>query len=246
MNKLNLIWILVLLFIVPVSAYSYIFESGEPSDIRISCFDTTNLPCDASTVCHITIFTPNSSVMVDNQTMTRGDSYYNYTLGSSLTEVTGEYSAVSYCDGSTNDYTSFTYLITPNGEDPSTATGIMYMGLFSVLVILLIISIVGVLNVKSILGKYVLIGVSYLLFVAVSFITWNLASNFLTSAPFLISMSWIIFRILLALLLPFFLCSFLFYLYEYRKMQQIKSLLEKGVPEDEAFARTLKRGKKKW
>ena len=59
-------------------------------------------------------------------------------------------------------------------------------------------------------------------------------------------MTWIIFRVLLAGILPFFLGSLIWLLFEFRKMQQFKSLIEKGVPEDEAFARSMKRGEGKW
>lgn len=246
MNKKLLLWVFVL-FLIPIGTNAqdpaYIFEQEDDIDLRISCFDTNDLPCDDGTTCLLTIFYPDSSVLIENQTMNREATYYNYSLNSSQTSINGEYSSIVYCAGTTNDYTSFVYKITPSGEDPTEAQSILYIGLFVMILVLLVVSIATLLNIKNVYGKFTLLCVIYILFFALSFVGWNIADQFLTSATTLTAVLWVIFMVFRAMLIPFVLGLFLWIFFELRKIEVIKNMLERGIPEDEAYARTLKKGR---
>lgn len=241
MKKLTTFLFFVLIFIASAQATSYVFEAEEEIDLRASCFDIDETPCDATTTCHLTVFRPNSDLLLDNVTMTRGGTYYNYSINSTQNSVLGEHSAVVYCDGGTDAYASFTYKVTPNGEEITEGSSTLYIGLFILLVLLFGLGIYGIFNTKNTTGKYTYVGFSYLLMIAVVYVAWGIADNFLTASIGISEFLFMVFRILMAMALPFFLGSFIFYFMEMRNIKQIKDMIEKGVPEDEAV---LRRGKK--
>jgi len=245
MNKLTMIGVILLVMITFTysveAAPSYIFEKDEAIELRASCFDNDDQICGAGTDCFLTVFRPDSSLLLDNVSMDNNGAYYNYSLNTTQNSFNGEHSAVVYCDGTVNSYGAFTYDVTPNGETPSEADSILYIGLFIILVILLTMSVIGASNAENEVLRWGLIDLSYLLFLAVTFITWNISSNFLTAAPFLISMMYILFRVLLAAALPFVTGSLIYLGYRMITINEIKKMMDRGIPEEEAKAR---KGKK--
>ena len=246
MKKTTLILIFLFFFIVPTLASSYLFEQGKEADIKVSCFDINDNPCPSSTSCNLTIIHPNSSVVVDNGVMSKQTSYYNYTLNGTKTTSVGEYSAISNCNGSTSSFTTFTFEITPNGEKPTTASGILYTSLFVFIVFLFGLTMTGIFKIENLYGKFAMVQLSYFLWITVLFISWNLASNFLTSTPYLISFIFTLFRIFFRMYFVFLICSVLWLVFELRKIKVVESLIERGVPHDEALARSVRKGKAKW
>ena len=243
MNKLTLI-VLAILILSPFlveSTPSYVFEKDEAIDLKASCFNDNDQICGDGTDCYLTVFRPDSSILLDNVTMSNNGAYYNYTVNTTQNSNNGEHSAVIYCSGDSDSYGTFTYDITPNGGNPTEADSILYIGLFIVLIILLTLTVLGAFNTENEILKWGLIDLGYIFLVAVTFITWNIASNFLTAAPFLISMMYILFRVLMAVALPFVAGSMIYLGYRMITIKEIQGLMDKGIPEDEARAR---RGKK--
>lgn len=244
MKKIILIGIFILLLInISLAQESYVFKQSEITDIRISCFDENSSVCTSAVVCGLTIIHPNTSLVLNNATMTYNGTTYNYTLSMDETNDVGEYFAIVSCDGNTDGYATFTYLITPNGENPSTASGLFYLGLFTIIFIFLLLSMIGAKNVRNPFYKAGLICLSYVFFVMTMFISWNMASNFLTSAPFLTNMLFNFWRISMVGILPFVIALFVWSIFEFRKVKVIDNLIkDKGISEAEAIARV--RGKK--
>ena len=116
----------------------YVYRQNDVVDLTISCFDGTNNYCSDTTNCNITIFYPNSTLLVNNQKMSYGVSYYNYTIQSNQTKVVGEYSVVAACFDVENGYSTFNYDITPSGnKDVTQAESII---LFIPVLIIIIIA----------------------------------------------------------------------------------------------------------
>lgn len=109
-----------LLLLAPLIVFgedAYNFKQNSQADLKISCFDDAGVICSSATTCHITVIKPDSTVLVNNGTMTRSSTYYNYSLDASQTSTLGKYQAVVYCSGETNAYNQFDYLITLDGID---------------------------------------------------------------------------------------------------------------------------------
>jgi len=136
------------------------FYPDYPIDLKVSCFDTSSALCLSTSNCELTIFYPNMSVYVDNESMTYKGTYYNYTANAS--SLTGVYKSLVTChDGTNNGYTSFDFYV----GRPSTAVqsymiivGILFLFGFAVLLF------VGYIKTTNVPLKYTLLLMTLLFF----------------------------------------------------------------------------------
>ena len=193
--------------------------------------------------CIYEVYDQSGEYIINNGVMEKEGSEFEIDVGGDNFSILGLKSLSIYCNASgSGGFSNRVFEVTPNGVVLTDGLAMVYLGLLFMVLILTTLSIVGIFKVENVAGKYALIGTSYLLSIATTFFAWSIAENYLTASVGLVNVLFLIFRILLVCALPFFIVSFLAYLFEFRKMQQIKSLLEKGVPEDEA----LERKNKKW
>jgi hypothetical protein len=235
MKKYFLI-LMVILTIATVQATeeSFIFEEGELVDIKVPCIENDYSLCSSSTNCTITIFYPDSSVLIDGENMTHNTNYFNYTItGDNLTQL-GEYSSSVSCVGSDNGFTTFMFLVTPNGEEPTTGRAVFYGILFTSLMIFLVVA-VSQLGKKEGYGWTVgLISFSYIMLVGILFVGWQIAENFLTSIPFISSILYIFWLISMIAFFPFIIIlSFKLFL-SMTEEGITKDLMKKGYSKEEA------------
>lgn len=108
-----IIYVLVLsLLAFTVGALEY--RNGDSLDFKLSC-DDAGSPCSPTTECNLSVFYPNSSVMIKDSAMTVQGSYVNHSILD--TSVNGKYMYVAVCcDGSDCDTSSSYYLIRPSGN----------------------------------------------------------------------------------------------------------------------------------
>ena len=113
-----------------------VFRQSETFDLKIACFDENNTPCVPSTICRLTVNDPDMINLIDGQNMTHNNNFYNYTVDSTLVTNPGRYSAVVRCSGLTNGFSTFSFLITHDGIDPTEGVTMSYfaVGLFGLLV----------------------------------------------------------------------------------------------------------------
>lgn len=75
-----------------------VFEQHKPANIRMVCeSEVDGGVCDSNTICNMTLFYPNGSSFLSSKTMTFNTQYYNYTLSSAQTSLTGEYKLIASC-----------------------------------------------------------------------------------------------------------------------------------------------------
>lgn len=255
-NKLILIILVVgflssILFLVPsVSAQvneqdiTDIFRQDSVVDFKFSCTDdTTNLPCDSTYACNITVLYPNSTLLINNNETTRGETKYNISLPD--TSVLGFYKYEPFCTNGTSSGTgdNLYYQITPTGFVLSTSQGIVYflilvlsLGLFGISLWGAIIlpwshvvddgRIIGVNMLKY--GKLSLWFVSYIFLVWMAWLVFNISFGFLN---FDVASNFfeVIFRILLALTFPAFTIFFVALIVNFLNDLKIKAALERGL-----------------
>jgi hypothetical protein len=202
------------------------------------CF---NIPydCDNCTFVNITIIVPNGTIPVDNVGMSSTSGFlYNYSFCD--TSNLGRY-FVSYhydSDGIYLDSDMDWFQVTPNGEEATMGKAVFYIGLLIILVIFLIGSVVLFINYDHLLVKVGMLGIGYLLLMAITFISWNMASDFLLSAPFLVSMLRISFIVLMVGFFPLIIGLFIWYFLMLFKIKEIERLMTKGLDFNEAERRT--------
>lgn len=86
---------------ISISRLAYDYKVGSTIDIKNPCY-YNGANCPAGTTCDITVYNPDNQVIVNNQPMTYGASYFNYTLpnanysiGSYKCDMVCTYSGVS-------------------------------------------------------------------------------------------------------------------------------------------------------
>lgn len=156
--------IVFVLIVLPsvIATPSYYYKQKTNTDLKVSCFDENNTYCTASTTCNITIFYPNSTVLINNQNMTHNPSFYNYTLTAKHTEFMGEYSVVVFCDGQGTDdgYSTFTYAITKEGTEnkPEYATA---TAIISFVLILVCFFLAFIIDLKVLKWFFAILGITF-------------------------------------------------------------------------------------
>lgn len=130
-TNILLLGIFFMILITGVSAQenSFIFKQSGDSDVRSSCFSNSSQVCGSGTDCFITIQAPNTSIVLNNQSMTNNYQYYNVTFNSTQKQELGQYSAVVFCTGDIEAYTTFNFLVTRTGKVADTSDSILYIGL---------------------------------------------------------------------------------------------------------------------
>jgi len=236
----------MLLLIPIVSAEEpLIFKQNQVLDYKIYCFDEDDNYCNNATICKITIFYPNSTVLINNQNMTWNPSYFHYTLNESQTNILGEYSGNAQCNGTTGGYTSFNYWITYSGTKLTISHSLVYIMGWVIMIVIFIVCLIGAFAIKGDnefdvggeilkvnMNKYIKLGLaylSYLLFVFVIFFSWQITLNFLF-LNFIADILRMFFMILMYLAFPLFLLTVVVSLMKWFLDMKLQKLAERGLP----------------
>lgn len=146
-----------------------------------------------STGSNITIYYPNSTIAVDNQAMTKlKGMIFNYSFCD--TNELGKY-IYDYCDQNGDNCKQNTFSISPTGDELNIGQGIMYMFMLLAMVCFFLLFLFGAIKlpfrnerggegdvVKIQWKKYLklfCIGMCYVTFVWIVFISWNLSWGYL-------------------------------------------------------------------
>jgi hypothetical protein len=137
-NKLLFLLIFVFVFVFSsVSAESsFIYEKGSSPNFKVSCFNEDKQVCGVGTDCYLTVFNPDSVLLIDDGLMSNNGQFYNYSFSNSETNSLGDYSALVYCTGSTETFGSFIYEVTNSGEKPLDSAGTNWVAIILALGIL--------------------------------------------------------------------------------------------------------------
>lgn len=249
-KKLNFVLIFIfILAILPFINAETINIGDYP--ITIEQDECWNIPyaCDNCSFVNITISYPNGTIIYDNMEMSSvGGFYYNYSFCN--TSVLGKYFVVFHYDedGSYLGSDMNWFRVTPNGEILSSGVACLYLGFIGILLIFLIISIIGIFKAEHYIGKFTLYWVSHLLFIAISFIGWNVTSNFLLTYSFVTGMFKIMFYFSLIATFPMVLLSLVWVFWIHMMTEEIRSMMDKGMNSEEAWDRANKSGRSwfKW
>ena len=140
----------ILLLILPVISAQLLYPSEEEVELKIPCINNGTLCSDTAT-CSLTIVYPNSSTLIDLDSMTNNAGQFTYDLTASQTSVTGIYHCTMNCtDNSIQGTSTFEYEITTNGNASPDGSTIIF---FSLLFLLVCASLVGLFLYT--LGKFV-------------------------------------------------------------------------------------------
>ena len=97
MKKFLIFLLIFILFIFPAMASKGIYLQGKQINLNVPCINNQS-SCSMAATCNITIENPNSMVIINQAPMQNNLNYFNYTLTSNLTNETGTYNSLMYCD----------------------------------------------------------------------------------------------------------------------------------------------------
>lgn len=227
------------------------YKINDTVKFHFHIFNTTNgLPIRAttSTTCSFHLYNGTGSHIFKNNYAVGSDDVLDYEqiiTGGNFTKA-GQYAYVFQCNNSAEGgYYANNFMVTPNGEVATTGKAIFYVGLLFVLLFFLGISIFFFNETENLLGKVGSLGVGYLLLIAVTFIAWNMASDFFITSTFIIAMMRTLFIVLMVGLFPLIIGLFMWYFLMLFRIKEIQRLMDKGIGYDEANRRAGKGGKYK-
>lgn len=236
---------LLLVFIIFISFVSAItYRANNKIDIRHSV--RVNDAPTSSASCNITIYDPNSIVLVEYSPMSYSSSSqtYNYTLPSSNTSEFGEYNYDVTClDGVFNKTDSFSFDISPNGKEYTISESITYIFVLLLTISLFILCFYSAMKIKSDnhrndIGeiiqvnwkkhlKLLLIVMCYIILLWINYITWNITFAYI-SLP-ISRFFWFVHRTLFSLLIPIGITYVIFALILFIHDLKLTKLVEKGI-----------------
>jgi len=125
-----------------------------------------------------------------------------------------------------------------------TGEAIIYSGLLITILVFLGLCFFIFINYNNLISRVFSFGFGYLLFIAISFISWNMANDFLTNT-FLIAFFRIIFLVLMVGAFPLLIGSFAWYVIMLFRIKEIEKLMEKGFSFEDAETRVKNRRKRR-
>lgn len=210
------------------------------------CF---NIPsyCDNCTAMNITILYPNGTEVVTDGVMTTNDGFhYNYSFCD--TNETGRYwFFYHYIEGDYPQTDGSWIIVNPSGYTLRDAQAIIYFGILSMLLFLLIISLFGTFKVENYIGRFALYWVTHLLFITWTFSVWQVADAFLIGYIGLAGIFKILFYVSIFASFPMLILSlaWIFYIHTYN--EHFEKLIKKGEDPESAFRlMDKKKGRRRW
>lgn len=142
--KLQIILAIALIILVaPVVSAEIILKEDTAGSLRRPCFDDFAF-CDNTFTCNITISQSDGTIIIENQAMTRQETYYNITLTAANLNNSGIYNSFMVCtDGTNNGEDTFTFTVNPTGiqaSDQRTNTMGRTIWIITIISILLFVS----------------------------------------------------------------------------------------------------------
>ena len=217
-----------------------ILKQNMPFEFEFHVFNISNgRPITSGVDCYFHLYnsTGKHQLIMQSNTISHTFDYAFYVNASNFSQ-TGDYYYIAQCNSSTlGGFVEIPFLVTPNGFDVEVGKSIIDIGLLFVLIIFLIGAVFIFMESGNLLAKVGMIGIGYLLLISITFLSWNMASDFLLSAPFIASMFRIMFFVLIIGLFPLVIGAFVWYFLMLFKVKEIENLMTKGVSFEDAERR---------
>jgi len=141
MKKIILLLIGILLLVSFVNA-DLVFKQNDQVDLKVPCL-SNNTYCAASTLCNISIFYPNQSILINNQKMNNQTAFYNFTVSQNQLNSLGNYQSQVVCNGANdNGFSTFNFKVTKTGGDNANYQSSLILSIVGLIVFLTLIFVI--------------------------------------------------------------------------------------------------------
>lgn len=174
---------------------------------------------------------PDNYTVIPMTTVNNINYYYSFCNTTCL-----GYYTVSTCGNGDGIKTcvDYNFEVTVNGQSATTANASFYYGVIFIFVIVLSGGIYLSWKIKKSWAKMLFASISYLSFVIITFIIWQVCVNFISGISFIPSITFIIWIISMAGFLPFIIIMGLYILNLEAKELEVTTKIKMGYSEDEA------------
>jgi hypothetical protein len=218
-----------------------VLKQSMPYEFEVHVFNISDgYPITSGISCYFHLYNSTGKHQLELTDATTSHNFdYSFDVGAGNFSKVGDYYYIIQCNSSSlGGFVEVPFQVTPNGLELTEGRAMVDLGLLFMLVIFLIGCVVLSMENDHLLAKVGFLGSGYLLLIAITFISWNMASDFLLSAPFIAEMFRILFFVMIAGLFPLIIGGFAWYVIMLFKIKEIKRLMGKGFSEDEARRRT--------
>lgn len=217
-----------------------IIKQNMPYEFEVHVYNISNgMPITTGITCYFHLYnsTGKHQLELTDSTPSHVFDYSFNVLAGNFTEV-GDYYYIVQCNStSLGGFIEVAIEVTPNGLETSTGGAIIEVSLILVLLILLMSCVFIFMETDNLLARVGTLGFGYLLLIAITFISWNMASDFLLSAPFIAEMFRILFFVFVVGAFPLLIGAFAYYLIMIFKIKEIQRLMDHGMSENDAQRR---------
>jgi hypothetical protein len=216
--------------------YSYVPQNSNFT-LYIHTYNTSMYLTGAVSDCYVDLYNSRGVETAHNK-MTAGTSdYYQYISSGNFSDL-GSHAFVIQCNTTTQTgFANGMFEVTKGGLEITVGRAIIDIGLLLIFIIFLVGAFAIFFTNENLLIKVGMFGLGYLLLIAITFIAWNMASDFLLSAPFLVQMFRIMFIVLVIGAFPLLIGAFAYYIIMLFKIKEIERLMTKGMSFEEASNR---------
>lgn len=261
-NKIKLLLALIFIFvIIPLGSAVPPFQtstSGVGFDIAgidfsaiktetartavIGLFNSSNgVPITSGASCIFRVYSVSDSgaLIFTNSTPLQQQNIFYFSIPNSIYNKTSEYTRLIQCNSSiAGGFYKSTFRANVHGEELSISIALFYIFLAGILIIFLVMTIASFVTFDNLLNRVAMFGLSYLLLIAITFIGWNMASDFISNAEFVVTMLRILFLMLVIGAFPVLVGAFAWYIIMLFKVKEIDRLMNKGMDYSEAERRS--------
>ena len=223
-----------------------ILQQNMPYEFEAHVFNISNgMPMTSDIACYFHLYNSTGKHQLEIVDTTVSHNFdYSFDVSAGNFSEVGDYYYIIQCNNSyLGGFIEVPFEVTPNGLELSTSRAIVDIGLLLILIIFLIGAVILFMESENLLVRVGTLGLGYLLLIAINFIAWNMASDFILSAPFIASMFKIMFFVLIVGLFPLVLGLFIWYFLMLWKIKEIERLMTRGLDFNEA-SRRIKGGKR--
>ena len=219
----------------------------EDFEVNAHIFNKTNgaLLDNTTTDCYFHGYSSNGShFSISKMQFNKTTEDFNYIIPSSLLGEGQGYYILQCNSSSEGGFASAGFDITESGIEMTTSRSLIQLGLTSLLIMFLFMSLIFLFNVENYIAKFILYWISHLLFVAIFFICWQIGIEHLIQSVAITELFRILFFITIIAIVPMIILSFAWVIYIHAYNEHFQKLIDKGEDPETAFAIANK--KKGW
>lgn len=260
LKSLNIIWIILLVLTIqlisaapPVTTVSYftegyvikapqvtVLEQNSPFEFEVHVFNISNGAAKISGIgCYFHLYNSTGKHVYEAYDATPSHNFdYSFDVSGTNFSKLGYMNYIIQCNGSVlGGYIAQELLITPNGDEITTGKAIIDLCFLILLLFIFALFVLIFIKSKNIALSVGMFGGMYLLAVIITFTAWNVADNYVTAATFLTAIFRWAFIILMLSALPLLIFAFIYYLFAFRRIKELRRLFDKGFSWEEANRR---------